>query len=420
MREPLGHTKSFPPEFAEVPLGSTAKLGLNVAAGMLPSPILVVRNDALEHNIAAMAEYCRRSGLSLAPHGKTTMSPQIFHRQLENGAWAITAATWQQAEVMRQHGVPRVILANELIDPLGVSWAASILRSNAGFELFVLVDSVDAVRRLRDGLADAGTTRPLQVLLEVGVEGGRAGVRNNNRAEGVLASILATPHLALVGVECFEGIIGPGREQTAVQAVDDLLARLVDTAKMAERAGAFAEAEEVLITAGGSVFFDRVAALRLETRSMARPVRMVLRSGCYVTHDSGIFEELSPLGRTAGASASIRLRPALELWSRVLSRPEPTLGILDFGKRDAPFDAGLPKPLRRMRRSQSQSLKGLASVRSMHDQHAMLELDPSTDVRVGDHIVLGISHPCTAFDKWQLLPAVNEAYDVIGAFRTHF
>jgi D-serine deaminase-like pyridoxal phosphate-dependent protein len=62
-------------------------------------------------------------------------------------------------------------------------------------------------------------------------------------------------------------------------------------------------------------------------------VRVVLRSGCYLTHDDGLYARASPLPE---------LRPALELWARVLSCPEPGLAIAGFGKRDAPYDIDLP------------------------------------------------------------------------------
>jgi len=35
-------------------------------------------------------------------------------------------------------------------------------------------------------------------------------------------------------------------------------------------------------------------------------------------------------------------------------------------------------------------------------------------------VCLGISHPCTAFDKWQLIPVVDEEYRIVDVVRTFF
>jgi D-serine dehydratase len=80
-------------------------------------PAAVILESALEHNSAAMSDYCRRNGISLAPHRKTTMSPELFELQLRDGAWGITAANVHQTRVMRESGIPRVLIANEVTAP---------------------------------------------------------------------------------------------------------------------------------------------------------------------------------------------------------------------------------------------------------------------------------------------------------------
>jgi D-serine deaminase-like pyridoxal phosphate-dependent protein len=174
--------------------------------------------------------------------------------------------------------------------------------------------------------------------------------------------------------------------------------------------GAFADAPEILATAGGSALFDRVADRLRFPRTLSRPVRVVLRSGCYLTHDDGLYRRVSPLGE---------LRPALELWARVLSCPEPGLAIAGFGKRDAPYDIDLPV-VREVRREVggAPAVDGL-HVEALNDQHAFLR-DADRVLRVGDVLVCGISHPCTAFDKWSLIPVLDERDAVVDAIRTLF
>ncbi|MEN3284558.1 MAG: hypothetical protein V7607_5698 [Solirubrobacteraceae bacterium] len=412
--------KAFPPHLASVPLREIADQGLSVRRGDLMLPALVLRQEPLEHNIELMADWCRRHAVALAPHGKTTMAPQLFHRQLDAGAWAISAATVSQAAVMHEFGVRRVLIANEVVDPAGMRWIAETLAADPGFELLCLVDSTTAVAALDEALAGAGSERALPVLIELGATGRRAGARTDDEADAVAAAVADSRRLRLAGVECFEGVIGPGREPQAMAEVDALLARVRGLAQRLDAAGAFAAADEILLTAGGSVFFDRVAQLR-DVGNLSRPVRVVLRSGCYVTHDARAYEELSPLGGVLGDPHEPHLQPALELWSAVLSRPEPELAILGFGRRDAPYDSYLPTPLHIVAPGgESRPIGAEVEVFALNDQHAFLRVPPDLPLAVGTRVVCGISHPCTAFDKWPLVPVVDAHDDLVGAVRTFF
>jgi len=73
--------------------------------------VAVIRESALRANIELMRQYTESAGVRLAPHGKTTMCPQLFDLQLEAGAWGITCATAAHLRVYRRFGVPRIIMA---------------------------------------------------------------------------------------------------------------------------------------------------------------------------------------------------------------------------------------------------------------------------------------------------------------------
>ena len=152
---------------------------------------------------------------------------------------------------------------------------------------------------------------------------------------------------------------------------------------------------------------------------------VILRSGAYVTHDHGYYGTVSPAHRPASLEAADApvLRPALELWAQVLSRPEPGLALLGAGRRDAGFDKGLPVPLRAVRRGVASEVSVLREVRGevteLNDQHAYLRLDEGTALAPGDLVCLGISHPCTTLDKWRVIPVVSEddrVTDTVHAF----
>ncbi len=410
--------KSFPPGPA-VPIRAVGKQGWNVLHGEFTLPVMVLKDSAVRHNLKVMAEYCRAHDTLLAPHGKTHMSPQLLQMQLEAGAWAVTVANISQARVYRSFGVERMVIANELVEPAAVRWAAAELKSDPGLELFCLVDSLAGVARLDSVLAGTGLERRLPVFLEVGLAGGRTGCRTPGQAREVAKAVAGSRHLLLTGIEAFEGIIHAASEAATLQAVDRFLAGIRQLTVDLDAAGLFSRTEEVIVTAGGSAFLDRVVAGLGGPWHLSRPVRLVLRSGCYITHDAVHYTQLSPFGSRLPESEP--LQEALEVWGVVLSLPEPGLALLSFGKRDVSFDLGLPVPrLLKSGPGAVRLLRGEASIFALNDQHAYLRVDQQEEIQLGDMVGCGISHPCIAFDKWRLIPVVDDSYDVLDAILTYF
>lgn len=393
--------------------------GWNVLGGEFMLPVMVLKDSALRHNSRLVASYCTRHDILLAPHGKTSMSPQLLKLQLDDGAWAVTAATMSQVRVWRAFGMDRVILANELVEPASVRWVADEMASDPGFEFYCLVDSVAGVRLLESALGDTGLDRRLQVLLEVGLAGGRTGCRTQEQALEVARAVAGSSRLALAGVEAFEGVIDAANLGSTLESVDRFLHDMRALVVELDAAGLFAQAPSVIVTAGGSAFPDRVVAGLGGAWKLSRPVRLVLRSGCYLTHDAVHYRHLSPFGGRIPETGP--LEEALEVWGAVLSLPEPGLALLGFGKRDVSHDLELPVP--RFIKTGAQPPRPLGaegSIFRLNDQHAYMKVDAADELRVGDLVGCGISHPCTAFDKWRLIPVVDEGYSVLDAVLTYF
>ncbi len=370
-----------------------------------------------------MARYARERGFELAPHGKTTMAPAIFQRQLRAGAWAITVADVTQAKVAAAAGSPRVLIANEVVARRDIEWLGAGPGIEA-VEVMCLVDSAAGVEVLERGLADLDAGRPLGVLVELGAPAGRCGARSLEEACRVAASVGSAPHLVLRGVEGYEGGLGSDRSGETLCRVDDYLDSLRRLARELAVAGAFGGAEPFIVSAGGSKYFDRVAALLGRGADYGgHSARLVVRAGCYVTHDHGVYETVSPLAAGGDRSGS-RLRPALEVWANVLSAPEPGRAIVGLGKRDVSFDLGLPLPLHLARADGCavEDVHDLAVV-ALDDQHGYLRLGPNGPaggLRPGDRVGFGISHPCTAFDKFDEALLVDDGYWVVERLQTCF
>jgi D-serine deaminase-like pyridoxal phosphate-dependent protein len=390
-------TKGFPGVPRPIPLLDVAAAGWTLEA--LEPPVLAIRRSALEHNVDVMARYCAEHGVGLAPHGKTTMAPQLWERQLAAGAWGITAASARQAAVMRASGVERIVIANEVTDAPAIARLARDVAS--GGEVLVYVDSLRGVALLEEAGA------PLDVLVELGYPGGRTGARTVGTALEVARAVAASDRLALRGVAGYEGTIGHDRSDATLDAVRAFVASLAELVERSNAAGLLPS--RPVVTAGGSLFFDVVTDVLTERLHGAD---VLLRSGCSLTHDHGMYEAASPFAGTESA-----LRPALEAYGTVLSRPERGLALVGLGKRDVPSDAGMPVPIAVRGGA---SLEGRAEVRELNDQHAYVRLDPDVELEPGDVVRMGISHPCTAFDRWRVLPMLDDADRLVEAIATFF
>ncbi|MEU8813095.1 alanine racemase [Actinoplanes sp. NPDC048796] len=356
--------------------------------GLLTWPVLVLRRAAAEANIATMAAYCRRHGWDFAPHAKTTMAPGLLAAQLDAGAWGMTVATANQALVLRRLGVRRILIANQVLDPVALRWL------DGEPDVYFQVDSVAGVA--------AAAGRSVRVLVELGHSHGRTGVRTLDELEAVARAAVSSENVELVGVTAYEGQLTTERE------VDDFLdlfaagvARLVEAGLLPA---------EPIVSAGGSAWFDRV----IDRLAPIKQARLVLRSGASVTHDDGFYRERTPFLRVPAEGP---LAAALEIWAQVTSTPEPGLALVGMGKRDAPFDEGLPVPMEIRRVDGSYAATTGVEVTKLNDHHTYLAAD---DLQPGDLIRFGISHPCTAFDKWRHIPVIDEDRRVVDVLETYF
>ncbi|MCS3425979.1 D-serine dehydratase [Rahnella sp. BIGb0603] len=408
--------------------GDIRAQGWNILREDVSLPVAVLLEERIEHNLSWMREFIQRYRLKLAPHGKTTMSPELYQLQTQYGAWGITLATAPQVNVAFQHGVRKVIMANQLVGKGNMAMIAGLLREDPDFDFTCIVDSAENVNAL--GHYFAGQQLRLRIMFEYGIVGGRTGIRTDQQEADVLAAVKRWPQsLALVGVELYEGV---SNDEAVIRT---FLRHVLARTEVLAQAGEFAE-PTVILTGAGSAWFDVVAEeLTREDPHLDAQKRytldIILRSGCYVTHDVGAYQAAlermqtsNPVAREMNSS----LQPALQVWAAVQSLPEPGRAIIALGKRDAGYDAGYPKAAGHFRpRSATQA--GYTTVvpapenwkvYAMMDQHAFMSIPENADLKVGDMLVFDICHPCLTFDKWRQLLLVNEQWDVTGAVKTWF
>lgn len=386
----------------------------------MPYPLATLRTSALMHNLAWMQDWARRKGVQLAPHGKTTMSPELFRLQLQAGAWGMTVATVHQLQQALGAGARRCIIANQVLADADLDGLDALLARHGDARVWFLVDSLAQLAMVEDWKRRRASGRRFDVLLELGTPGFRTGCRSHEEALALARGLAASTAVRLGGVECYEGGLATCDSAHDSEAVSALVRRVRALVLAIDAEGLWGDGQ-VLITAGGSAIFDLVIPL-LTGYPLGRPVQGVLRSGCYVTHDHGRYAGfLRLVEQREGLQAS--LQPAIEIWAMVQSVPEPGLALLSAGRRDVSFDQRMPLPVRWAARGSRtiQAAPAPWEVHALSDQHAHMRFDPAgVSPRVGDRVALGISHPCTTFDKWHWMALVDDQARITGAIGTHF
>lgn len=377
------------------------------------TPFPVIDAEAVEHNLQLMARWCEENRLELHPHVKSTMAPQLFLRQLSAGATGVSVATPAQLRYAAESGVRSVQLAGQLVQRQEAAWLARWLSRSDLNSALVWVDSVESVDVVSEAAARAGVV--VDVLLEVGQLGGRCGIRTEDQRRRVVSATSAAAGVRLVGVAGYEGAIAGRRDQPGLAAVRAYFLTLGNVLEACIEDGSV-EHDLATVSAGGSMFTDVVA-----DAFSGRAPRVILRSGCYLLHDHGLYDRNAAFGprATMPSARSVALLPALTVWTTVVSRPEPGLALLDAGRRDLSFDQGMPIPVEVRRRDGHPGQAG-GVVRAVNDQHAFLDLADGQVLDVGDRVRLGISHPCTTMDKWSKLPVVDPRGHLLDVITTWF
>jgi D-serine deaminase-like pyridoxal phosphate-dependent protein len=369
----------------------------------LSLPQLRLDVDALDHNIRTMAAWCDEHDVALAPHVKTTMSEPVVARQVAAGAVGVTVATVDQAGIALGWGHD-VLIANEVVDASGLARLRRLVERHPEREVRCLVDSESGVAAARAAFAGAGADAALEVMVDVGTAGGRTGVRTRDEARQVARLVGQAPELRLVGVAGYEGVVPNERTTAVLDAVDAHCAAVRDV--FLDLAEAF-ETDRPVFTMGGSAFPDRVVEHLPDERDVPGTLRL-LRSGCYVTHDHGTYARVTPFPD---------LRAALTVRAAVVSAPEPGTVVVGAGKRDLPYDVEPPVVVA-VHDADGRARVPAGRVRSMYDQHTVLT--GADGLAVADVVTFGISHPCSAFDRWAAYVVTDGSGRQVDVWTTRF
>ncbi len=415
-----GGQRGFPADRPAIAPEDLASAGLDPRDGTAQLPVMTFDEAAWERNCDAMFAYLRAVDAEIAPHAKTPMSPELCHDLMARGASAMTVADIRQAAVLLQHGIKRLVLANQIGGKASGARLGRILAQDPEAEVTLYVDSLAALETAASVAEAAG--RPMEFLIEVG--GGRAGARDTSIVHEILARLDALPLLKVAGVAAYEGASATADAAETRNAIRDLHAFAAEAFALLRQRLPDAR---LTLSSGGSGFFDLVVEDLGPLVKADGNARLLLRSGAIFFHDHGVYARgLANMDRrgaflVAGIGpASEAFEPALLVYAEVLSRPEPGLAICGMGMRDVSFDQGLPVAVAQYREGQPMALAADAKVARLNDQHCFLAIDAAADLAVGDVLAFGISHPCTALDRWSWIFRTRADGRIIGALPTYF
>jgi D-serine deaminase-like pyridoxal phosphate-dependent protein len=324
----------------------------------IDTPALLIDLDALERNIAKMAEFFSHFDASLRPHTKTHKTPQIARKQIEAGAIGVTCAKVGEAEAMVAGGIQDILVANQVVTETKLARLASLARQA---RLTVAIDDAANLAQMSEVAGKYGAT--IGVLVEVNIGMDRCGVEPGEPALALARKALGAKGIEFRGLMGYEGHsvmipVKSDRAVTAGKAID----LLVGTKDYLQSHGV----EVAVVSGGGTGTFDM---------SGPRNGMTEIQAGSYVTMDAKY------------QSVGMPFEPALTVLTTIISRPTPDRAVADAGMKAVTFEFGVPQPVNQ---------PGLTALK-LAEEHTILSVNDG-DPRPGQKIELLPSHGCTTIN----------------------
>ncbi|HWK34667.1 MAG TPA: DSD1 family PLP-dependent enzyme [Sphingomonas sp.] len=338
-------------------------IGQQGSRAALNTPALVLDIDALDRNIARMAELTRAAGIGLRPHAKTHKSVDIGRRQIAAGAVGLCCAKIGEAEVMVDGGIGGVLITSPVAAPGAVARLAALAGRADG--LMAVVDDPEVAARTDHALADAGAR--LDVIIDVDPGIRRTGVASPDDAVALARAIAALPNLRWRGVQFYCGsqqhIASYADRKAAMTGLTDYLKQVI--AALAE-AGFVAE----IVTGAGTGTHRIDIDLGVFTE---------LQAGSYV------FMDKQYLDCDLADAPEPPFEVSLSVDARVVSANHAALVTIDSGYKSLSTDGGSAAVQRGAAPDTMFAFMG--------DEHAaLIAPDIGTRLRPGDPVSLTVPH----------------------------
>jgi len=327
----------------------------------LDTPTLLLDRQASDRNIRKMADFFHGRKCQLRPHFKNHKCATLALRQLAAGSVVgMTCAKLGEAEVLVEHGVGDILIANQVVGRPKMDRLVEVARRT---DLKVVVDEIGQAEAISEAASAAGVIVGILVEIDIGME--RCGVPAREPALDLVQAILPFPGLRFHGLQAYEGhtvYVDDFAERT--EQVKRSFELAMETRRLLEQNGI-----QVKVISGGSSSTYRI------TGSIDGVDEV--QAGSYATLDWR-YAQMLP-----------EFEVAMSIVTRVISK-RPGMAVLDVGLKGAGCDFGPPR------------IKGFPEAEIPHfvsEEHCIVHNAP--DWKVGDSVELLPSHACTTCNLYR-------------------
>ena len=333
----------------------------------LDSPQAVIDLDVVDANVRTMFSRCAPLPIDLRVHFKSLKCAGLALYLTERGVKSFLCAKLNEAEVLVDHGIRDVYIANQIIGPIKLRRLAGLALRGS---LRVCVDNAQNVAELGFAMQAAGAS--IGVLVEVDIGMARCGVNPGEPALILARQIASTPGLRFVGLQGYDGhlqMLGDAAERRRLCLQG--LAKLTATRKLIENAGLKVD----VVTGAGTGTWEYVGAYEGVTE---------IQPGSFVLMDSA-YHEVKP-----------EFSCALSIMATVVSC-HPNWYVLDAGSKAISKDFGMPVIQGRPR----------DRVDKLSEEHTKVEAAGHA-LHVGDRIAVVPTHGCATMNLHRQCVAIRK------------
>jgi len=417
------------PFVKNIKLKNIKKAKLNIIKENVQFPILTLDKNKLENNINILKSFAKRNSLNLAPHCKTFMSPQIINEYFRND-WGVTISNNQQLSSIVKLNLKNIIYGNLIINRENLIQYLKICKKYKNISnIYYCIDSSYGLKLLMNLIETTNYKNDIKILIELGFKNGRCGIRDFDSFKKILKIYnRKISNITISGLFFYEGAIASNDKRVISNKIENIikLTKLCHEELIREN---LYKNKNNIITAGGSVYFDLVTKY-YHKYSFTNNPKLIIRPGSFIAYGHGYYEKKIDdikkrkiIKKYISSKENIFL-PSLLIWSHVISINDDGKAIINFGKRDVSFDLGNPIPISIYRKNnffkKIKNDKNLINVYKLNDQHAFLKYHKSLNLKIGDLISFGVSHPCITFDKWKYFYMINSKTEIINIYKTFF
>ena len=336
----------------------------------LDTPSLILDLDALDHNMATMAEYYRDRSAKLRAHSKNHKSPAIAHRQIRRGGTVggVCAAKVAEAEVMVHGGIPSVFITSEITAPMKIERLCNLAQQA---QVLVACEDLDNARNLSRTATAQGVDLGVVIEVETGLR--RCGIQDSEQGVALAQGISTLPGLSFQGVMSHQMMDQPSSEwEDRVIEGRRLIQKILEVKAAIEAAGL----PVAIVSTGETWSYDVAGDI---------PGVTEIQGGTYLLMETS-YDYIKDF-QFAG-----------KVLTTIISTPREGVAVGDAGIKAVGSLKGMP------------TVEGQSGVvvESMDADHAIYRLSPETQLKIGQQLHLVPAQQDAMVSRWDRFVGIRD------------